>query len=143
MELIGTPVCDGHGEGRLLVLRRPLSFWGGVDPLTGEIADPRHPQYGEGTGGRILVMERVIGSSSSSAIMLELLRNNVAPAAIVVAEPDAILVLGILVAGELGYPTVPLLRVGAGGIGRLTEVGGCHAILRNGRLRVERPGGAG
>ena len=143
MELTGTPVCDGHGGGRLLVLRKPLSFWGGVDPLSGGIADPRHPQYGEGTGGRILVMERVIGSSSSSAIMLELLRNDVAPAAIVVAEPDAILVLGILVAGELGYRTIPLLRVGAEGIAALNAADGCHATLRNGRLRVGRPGAYG
>ncbi|MDE2795498.1 MAG: DUF126 domain-containing protein [Gemmatimonadota bacterium] len=132
MELTGTPVCDGSAEGRLLVLRKPLSFWGGVDPMTGEIADPRHPQHRERTTGRILVMERVIGSSSSSAIMLELLRNEVAPAAIVVAEPDAILVLGILVAGELGHATIPLLRVGAEGIGRLTALDGCHATLSDG-----------
>lgn len=138
MELTGTAVCHGRAEGRLLVLRKPLSFWGGVDPLTGDIADPRHPQHGKGTTGRILVMERVIGSSSSSAIMLELLRNNVAPAAIVVAEPDAILVLGILVAGELGYSTIPLLRVGMEGIGRLAAVDGCHARVGNGTLRVDR-----
>lgn len=139
MELTGTAVCDGRAEGRLLALRKPLSFWGGVDPLTGDIADPRHPQCGERTTGRILVMERVIGSSSSSAIMLELLRNDVAPAAIVVAEPDAILVLGILVAGELGHPTIPLLRVGAAGIGRLAEADGCHARLGGGTLSVDRP----
>ena len=138
MELTGKPVCEGSAGGRLLVLRKPLSFWGGVDPLTGDIADPRHPRHGEGIRGRILVMERVIGSSSSSAIMLELLRNDVAPAAIVVAEPDAILVLGILVAGELGYATIPLLRVGAEGIGKLTEVDGCHASLSDGSLRVNR-----
>ncbi len=127
---------DGRGQGRLLVLQRPLSFWGGVDPLTGDIADPRHPQFGERTDGRILVMERVIGSSSSSAIMLELLRNGAAPAAIVVAEPDAILVLGILVAEELGHPTIPLLRVGAEAIGRLTAVDGSRATVSGGLLAV-------
>ena len=139
MELTGTPICDGSAEGRLLVLEKPLSFWGGVDPLTGDIADPRHPQYGAHTSGRILVMERTIGSSSSSAIMLELLRGGVAPTGIVIAEPDAILVLGILVASELGYPTVPLLRVGTTGIGQLTALDGCPAILRDGKLRVDRP----
>ena len=139
MELTGTPVCDGSAEGRLLVLEKPLSFWGGVDPLTGDIADPRHPQYRAHTSGRILVMERTIGSSSSSAIMLELLRGGVAPAGIVIAEPDAILVLGILVASELGYPTVPLLQVGTTGIGQLTALDGCPAILRDGKLRVDRP----
>ena len=123
-----------------MVLHRPLSFWGGVDPLTGDIADPRHPLHGRSTRGRILVMERVIGSSSSSAIMLELLRGGVAPAAIVIAEPDAILVLGILVAGELGHPTIPLLRVGEAGIARLAALDGRRATLSEGVLRVGRVG---
>lgn len=140
MELTGTPVCDGSAEGRLLVLRKPLSFWGGVDPLTGDIMDPRHPRHPESTTGRILAMDRTIGSSSSSAIMLELLRNGVAPAAIVVADTDAILVLGILVARELGYPTVPLLRVGGDAIARLAAVDGRLATLRDGVLRVDGSG---
>lgn len=139
MELTGTAVCDGHAEGRLLVLEKPLSFWGGVDPLTGDIIDPRHPRHRESTSGRILVMKRTIGSSSSSAIMLELLRGGVAPAGIVVADTDAILVLGILVSGELGHPTVPLLRLEPAAIGLLTALDGCPATLRDGRLRVDRP----
>jgi len=139
VELTGTSVCDGHAEGRLLVLEKPLSFWGGVDPLTGYIIDPRHPLHRESTSGRILVMERTIGSSSSSAIMLELLRNGAAPAGIVVADTDAILVLGILVASELGYPTVPLVRLGPAELGLLTALDGCPATLQDGRLRVDRP----
>lgn len=119
MELTGIPVHAGEGRGRLLVLERPLSFWGGVDPETGHVSDPRHPQYGESVRGRILVMERAIGSSSSSAIMLELLRNDVAPAAIVLGSTDAILVLGVLVAEELGYPSIPLVDVGREGFERL------------------------
>ena len=119
MELTGLPVHGGKGRGPLLVLERPLSFWGGVDPETGHVSDPRHPQHGEALRGRILVMERAIGSSSSSAIMLELLRNDVAPAAIVLGSTDAILVLGILVAEELGYPSIPLIDVGEGGVERL------------------------
>ncbi len=140
MELTGIPVHPGEGRGRLLVLDRPLSFWGGVDPETGRVSDPRHPQYGESLSGRILVMERAIGSSSSSAIMLELLRNDVAPAAIVLGSTDAILVLGVLVAEELGYPSIPLVDVGGDGFkgmraasGRLCEV---RAQARAAILRV-------
>ena len=143
MELTGTPVHVGTGSGPLLVLRKPLSFWGGVDPLTGAVSDPRHPRHRDRLGGRILVMERTIGSSSSSAIMLELLRNGVAPAGIVVGRPDAILVLGILVARELGYPTVPLLRVGDDGIARLAAAEGEWGEIADGRLRVGGPPGHG
>ena len=134
MELRGTTIHPGSGEGRLLVLEKPISFWGGVDPVTGRVSDPRHPQHGTRLGERILVMERTIGSSSSSAVMLELLRNRVAPAGIVVARPDAILVLGLLIADELGYDTIPLLRVGKRGIARLTAADGVRATLRDGTL---------
>lgn len=136
MELTGIPVHPGEGRGRLLVLERPLSFWGGVDPETGRVSDPRHPQYGESLSGRILVMERAIGSSSSSAIMLELLRNDVAPAAIVLGSTDAILVLGVLVAEELGYPSVPLVDVGRAGFERMRAGSGRHGRVRAGAGRA-------
>ena len=140
MELNGAPVHAGEGRGRLLVLERPLSFWGGVDPETGRVSDPRHPQFGESVSGRILVMERAIGSSSSSAIMLELLRNDVAPAAIVLGSTDAILVLGVLVAEELGYPSIPLIDVGREGFERLRDGNGgfghVRALARSASLRV-------
>lgn len=77
-------------------------------------------------------MERAIGSSSSSAIMLELLRNGVAPAAIVLGSTDAILVLGILVAEELGYPSIPLVDVGRAGFQRLRAGNGRHGHVRAG-----------
>lgn len=141
----GAAPADGTGpahgsrsaHGRLLVLGKPLSFWGGIDPLTGEISDPRHPRYGDCVRGRILVMERTIGSSSSSAIMLELLRNDVAPAGVVIARPDAILVLGILVAHELGHPIIPMLRLGRSGVARLAEADGRPATLSGTKLRVD------
>ena len=134
--MTGIPVHAGEGGGPLLVLERPLSFWGGVDPETGRVSDPRHPQHGESLRGSILVMERAIGSSSSSAIMLELLRNDVAPAAIVLGRTDAILVLGILVAEELGYPSVPLVDVGVDGFERIRDANGGHGRVRAGAGRA-------
>ena len=109
-----------------------------MDPQTGQIGDPRHPQHGTRLRGRILVMERTIGSSSSSAVMLELLRNRVAPAGIVVGRPDAILVLGLLVAEELGYDTIPVLRVGPRGIARLFGADGICATLCDGTLSADQ-----
>ena len=132
MELTGAPVHAGEGRGPLLVLDRPLSFWGGVDPETGRVSDPRHPQHGQPLRGRVLAMERSIGSSSSSAIMLELLRNDVAPAAIILGSTDAILVLGILVAEELGYRSIPLIDVGGEGFARLLGEPGRRCEVRAG-----------
>lgn len=137
MELTGTALHEGSAKGRLFVLRKPVSFWGGVDPLKGIIADPRHPQHGEPLSGRILVMERTIGSSSSSAIMLELLRGGVSPAGIVLGRPDAILMLGVLVADELGHPTVPVVQVDEAEVGRLASADGLRATITDGVVAVE------
>lgn len=92
-----------------LVLDEPLSFWGGVDPATGLIVDRRHPQCGERVTGRVLVMPSGRGSSSSSTVLAESVRAGTAPAAIVLRDPDEILVLGALVAEELYGRTIPVV----------------------------------
>jgi len=100
------------GEGKALVLTAPISFWGGVDSKTGRIADVRHPQHGENLSGRVLFLPGTIGSSSASAVLLELVHNGHAPAALVLHEPDAILLLGLIVAREMGWDTPMALRLG-------------------------------
>ena len=76
------------GEGEALLLTAPISFWGGVDARTGRIADVRHPQHGESISGRVLFLPGTIGSSSASAVLMELAHNGHAPAALVLHEPD-------------------------------------------------------
>ena len=93
------------GSGLALVLSAPISFWGGVDPKTGRIADVRHPQHGKVISGKVLFLPGTIGSSSASAVLMELVHNGKAPAALVLHEPDAILLLGLIVAKEMGWPT--------------------------------------
>ena len=61
--------------------------------------------------GTVLVIPASIGSSSSSAIMLELMRERTTPAAILIGEADAILSLGVIVGIELGYPAVPVIEL--------------------------------
>ncbi|MDX8468119.1 DUF126 domain-containing protein [Mesorhizobium sp. VK23B] len=100
------------GEGEALVLTAPISFWGGVDPKTGRIADVRHPQHGEVISGRVLFLPGTIGSSSASAVLMELVHNGRAPAALVLHEPDAILLLGLIVAREMGWETPMAVRLG-------------------------------
>ena len=90
-------------RGRALALTAPISFWGGVDPKTAQIADARHPEYGQNISGRILLVPETVGSSSAAAILLELVHAGRAPAAIVLHHPDAILLLGLIVAKEMGW----------------------------------------
>ena len=106
-----TVLFPGEAEGEVLVLRAPLSFWGGVSWETGKIINARHPQLGEVVSGKILVVPEPVGSSSSSAVLLELIRAGRAPAAIVLGRPDAILVVACLVAREMGWAAPPVLVV--------------------------------
>jgi predicted aconitase with swiveling domain len=96
-------VAGEAGSGTALVLSAPISFWGGVDPKTGKIVDVRHPEHGETIAGRVLVLPGTIGSSSASAVLLELVRSGNTPVALVLHEPDAILLLGLIVAKEMGW----------------------------------------
>jgi predicted aconitase with swiveling domain len=99
----------GTAEGGALVLDEPISFWGGVDPATGILIDPRHPQRGERVSARILVMPSGRGSSSSSTVLAEAVRAGTAPAAIVLLEADPILALGAIVARELYGTAIPVV----------------------------------
>ncbi|MCB9444970.1 MAG: DUF126 domain-containing protein [Ardenticatenaceae bacterium] len=104
-------LVGGKTSGPALVLPEALSLWGGLDPETGEIIDRRHPNSGENVAGKVLVLPIGRGSSSASSILLEAVRQGKAPAAIVLAETDAILALGAAVAREMYDQAPPVIVV--------------------------------
>jgi len=120
MILTGDALVAGRGAGALLRIDHPISFWGGVDPRTARLTDPRHPQHETCLTGRVVAIAALRGSSSSSAVLLELIHAAIAPAAIVLQETDAILALGALVAREMGYGTLPMLRLSPVDFARLS-----------------------
>jgi predicted aconitase with swiveling domain len=116
----GEILIDGAAAGgEAMALTAPISFWGGVNPKTGRIADVRHPEYGQSIAGRVLLIPSTIGSSSAAAVLLELVHAGLAPAAIVLHEPDAILLLGLIVAREMGLAPPIALRLDARHYGAL------------------------
>ena len=42
----GRVLIPGTAEGEAVVSHEPLSFWGGINPYTGEITDRRHDHFG-------------------------------------------------------------------------------------------------
>ncbi len=94
-------LVPGAASGPMLRLDEPLSFWGGLDPATGTIIDRWHPLRGARVAGRMLLMPGGRGSSSGSATLAEALRLGNGPAAILMLERDAIVVVGAMVAAEL------------------------------------------
>jgi predicted aconitase with swiveling domain len=109
MSLRARVLIDGWARGEVLRLAEPLGMWGGVDAKSGAIIQPAHADFGTCIAGRILLLPGTIGSCSSGAIMLELIREGRAPRAVVMRQPDAILALGAVVAGELDLPQPPFL----------------------------------
>ena len=117
------------------MLTAPISFWGGVDPKTGRIADVRHPQCGQTIAGTVLFMPGTIGSSSAAAVLLELVHAGHAPAALVLHEPDAILLLGLIVAREMGWETPIAVKLDRARHGRLLR-GRSVAVSADGELTM-------
>ncbi|OWT80089.1 MULTISPECIES: aconitase X swivel domain-containing protein [unclassified Achromobacter] len=124
-------VVPGKGDGPLCLLDEALSFWGGYDAEAGRIIEARHPQSGIGLAGTTLLMARAKGSSSSSSVLAEAIRNGTGPAAIVMLERDLIVALGCIVASELYDVHVPIVVVDAATWTRLA------ALPAGTRLRVQ------
>lgn len=104
------PLTYGQASGEVLVLDEPISFWGGVDHL-GIINDAHHPQHGLSVTGKVLVMTSSRGSSSGSFSLMELMRLELAPCAMVITEPDGVLCTGVLVGQETFGLYLPVIEV--------------------------------
>jgi len=107
----GTPILSGEASGRLLVTREPLSFWGGYDPVTGEITDRTHPLSGVNAAGAILALPETRGSSTTTAVLLESIRAGTAPVALITRGVDSFLALAGVVAQEMYGITIPVLSL--------------------------------
>ncbi|GJH12952.1 DUF126 domain-containing protein [Caballeronia novacaledonica] len=103
-------LVPGRARAAVIALQ-PLSFWGGYDAERGVIVDATHAGHGQSLASRILVMPRARGSSSSSSVLAEALRNGTGPAGIVLTERDLILSIGAIVANELYASDVPVVMV--------------------------------
>lgn len=107
----GEALIAGNAEGDVVFTAEPLSFWGGYNAREGKIIDTHHELYGTFVTGKILVFPGARGSSTGSGILLEAIRLNTAPAAMILKRRDAILALGAIVGRELYNKTMPLVVV--------------------------------
>lgn len=110
--MTGQSIIPGLAEGAVLASAEGLSFWGGVDPLTGIVIDAHHPLCDQSLAGRVLVMPTTRGSCSGSGVMLDLALNGIAPAAFVFREAEDVVTLGAMIAGRMFDRPVPVVRLG-------------------------------
>lgn len=132
----GKALVAGEANGALLVTDEPLSFWGGYDQWSGEIIDRRHPLSGENAKGKVLAVPASRGSSTTTAVLLEAIRNGNAPAAIVVSCVDRFFALASIVADEMYGRPIPVIALSEEDFASL-KTGEQVEIFNNGQVAIE------
>lgn len=122
-------LVPGTGIGEPIALAEPLSFWGGLDAVSGAVIDRWHPQHGTCLSGRVLLMRSGRGSSSGSSVLAEAIRRGTGPAAIVLAERDAIIAVGAMVARELYGSECPVVVVPPAELETLAKAGSALRVF--------------
>ncbi|WP_201864652.1 cis-3-hydroxy-L-proline dehydratase [Microvirga soli] len=120
-EVVFSGAAFVHGEvlGEIITSDVELSFWGGVDPFSGEVIDRHHPLSGQVLTGKVLVIPGGRGSCSGSGVILELLLTGKGPAAIVTEREDDILTLGVVIAEEVFGKSIPVVVLNPRDLGRV------------------------
>src|SRR5262249_43596957 len=129
----GRPTVAGEAEGAALVAREPFSFWGGFDFRTGEIIDGHHPLAGVRAAGCVLAVPFTIGSSTTTAVLLEAVRAGTAPAAILTTGVDSFFALASIVADVMYGKSFPVVALHPADFASL-ESGVRLSVDRTGRV---------
>ncbi|MEW6624046.1 MAG: DUF126 domain-containing protein [Bacillota bacterium] len=104
-------VVEGEAEGEAVVSRQAFSFFGGFDFKKGQVVDPKSDVYGADLKGKIFAYPRGKGSSSTAGVILEALRQDAAPKAIINVESEKILVVGAIVAQVVFGWNLPIVSI--------------------------------
>lgn len=133
----GKALVAGDAAGTLVISQEPFSFFGGFDFASGQIVDPRLDVYGQNLQGKIFAYPRGKGSSSTAGVILEALRQGVAPLAIINVESEKILAVGVIVA-EIAFGwSLPIISISEEDYGQLRA--GDQLEIRDGRITVLSP----
>ncbi len=100
MKIIEARYCTINKQlsGELMVSKKPLSFLGGINYVTGKIIDPHHDLYGQCMEGKIFVYPFGKGSTGDCIRLWAAHVYHKAPVAIINVDPDAIQLEGALLA---------------------------------------------
>ena len=119
--LRGRIIWSGWAKGEALVSNQPISFYGGIDPMTGEIVERGHELEGKSIAGKILVFPYGKGSTVGSYIILRLKKRGMAPKAMVNIRCEPIIAVGAIIAE---IPTIDRIDISMIRNGDLVEVDG-------------------
>ncbi len=114
MELKGRIISRGTGEGEALVTSQPISFYGGVDPNTGEVIEKGHELQGKSVKGKVLVFPTGKGSTVGSYTLYRMKKNGVAPAGMVNKECETVVAVGAIISEIPAVDKIDITRIKTG-----------------------------
>lgn len=116
MKLDGRKICKGKASGEALVTSQAISFYGGVDPETGEVVEKDHELEGQSVAGKILVFPNGKGSTVGPYVLFQLAKADppMAPTGIVNAECEAIVAVGVIISEIPTVDKIDLSKIKSG-----------------------------
>jgi predicted aconitase with swiveling domain len=137
LRLTGKSVVQGCAKGPALITQHPVNFTAAFTKAMNllpfkraSFRDAHHPWFKQNVKGKVLVFPACIGSTHTGLVVLDLVRLQYGPAALIVGRADPLIVSGIVVSEVwygraipvVEYPTDDLL--GKLADGDLVEVNG-------------------
>ena len=110
----GRKISTGNAAGEALVTSMGISFYGGVDPETGQVVEKDHELEGQSIGSRVLVFPTGKGSTVGSYTLYRLKKAGLAPMAIINAECETITAVGCIISDIPCVDHIPIERIETG-----------------------------
>lgn len=103
----------GNAKGEILFSNDSFSFWGGVDTETGIIKDKRHGNYQQSMSGKMFAFPFGKGSSGAGTMIMEMVRLDSAPKAIINIHTDPVILTGPLISTHFYDKCIPVINLSA------------------------------
>jgi len=114
MKFTGRSISKGQARGTALVSSMGISFFGGVDPDSGQIVEQGHDLFGQSIAGKVLVFPTGKGSTVGSYTLYRLKANGLAPCAILNAECETITAVGCIISDIPCVDSIPIEQIQTG-----------------------------
>jgi predicted aconitase with swiveling domain len=106
MELKGRIILKGKAQEEALTTSQPISFYGGVDPNTGEIIEKGHELHGK-------------GSTVGSYTLYRMKKNGTAPAGIINKECETVVAVGAIISEIPCIDKIDISKIKTGDLVRI------------------------
>lgn len=130
MEMKGRIIMKGKAENLALVTSQPISFYGGVDPLSGQIIEKDHELKGKSVKDKILVFPTGKGSTVGSYTLYRMKKNGTSPAGIINKECETVIAVGAIISD---IPCVDFIDISKIKSGDKVQINNEKVIVMNSR----------